>query len=121
MQGSQGARFLHLVQNPLLPYQVLLFTPLRQPKLLHGQVLQQVPSGAVQQRFGDQAGHAGSGKVLPTGEDAIKKDQDEVSGRVEDVEGGEEEQEVRMHSGGVLHVICELGGRRKFLWEPGKF
>ena len=120
MQGSQGARLLHLIQNPLLPNQVHIITKVRQPKLLHGQVLIQVqPPGAVQQRFGHQAGHSGSGKVLPTGEDATEKDQDEVSGRVEDVEGGEEEQEVRVHSGGVLHVNCKSGGMRKFLWEPG--
>ena len=71
MQGSQGARFLHLVQNPLLPDQVLITTKVRQPQLLHGKVLIQVPPpGAVQQRFGHQAGHSGSGKVLPAGEDA---------------------------------------------------
>ena len=107
MQGGEGTRLLHLVQNPLLPDQVLLPTKVRQPQLLHGQVLIQVqPPGAVQQRSGDQAGHSGSGKVLQAGEDATEEDQDEVSGRDEDVEGGEEEQEVRVQ-GGVLHVICK--------------
>ena len=109
MQRNERARLLHLLQDALVLDQVLLVAPVRQPQLLHGQVLGQVPAPAVQQRPGHQAGHAGPGPVLPAGEDADEEDQDEVPGRVEDVEGGEEEQEVRLHRG-VLHVIEEEGG-----------
>ena len=115
MQRNERARLLHLLQDALVLDQVLLVAPLRQPQLLHGQVLGQVAAPAVQQRPGHQAGHAGPGPVLPAGEDADEEDQDEVPGRVEDVEGGEEEQEVRLHRG-VLHVIEEEGGG--FVGDP---
>ena len=115
MQRNEGARLLHLLQDALVLDQVLLVAPLRQPQLLHGQVLGQVAAPAVQQRPGHQAGHAGPGPVLPAGEDADEEDQDEVPGRVEDVEGGEEEQEVRLHRG-VLHVIEEEG--EGFVGDP---